>query len=63
MDISGHYAFNDPAVKKEIKTLYANLQDNNIDGQRFVIKHIKRPLLQYIKDFNLTGFTTELKSL
>lgn len=63
LDISGHYAFNDPAVKKEIKTLYANLQANNIDGPRFVIEHIKRPLLQYIKDLNLTGLTTALKSL
>lgn len=63
LDISGHYAFNDPAVKKEIKTLYANLQANNIDGTRFVIEHIKRPLLQYIKDLNLTGLTTALKSL
>ena len=62
-DFSGHYAFNDPAVKKEIKTLYANLQANNIDGPRFVIEHIKRPLLQYIKDLNLTGLTTALKSL
>lgn len=63
LDISGHYAFNDPAVKKEIKTLYANLQANNINGPRFVIEHIKRPLLQYIKDLNLTGLTTALKSL
>lgn len=63
LDISGHYAFNDPVVKKEIKTLYANLQANNIDGPRFVIEHIKRPLLQYIKDLNLTGLTTALKSL
>ena len=63
LDISGHYAFNDPDVKKEIKTLYANLQANNIDGPRFVIEHIKRPLLQYIKDLNLTGLTTALKSL
>lgn len=63
LDISGHYAFNDPAVKKEIKTLYANLQANNIDGPRFVIEHIKRPLLQYIKDLNLTGLTTALESL
>lgn len=63
LDISGHYAFNDPAVKMEIKTLYANLQANNIDGPRFVIEHIKRPLLQYIKDLNLTGLTTALKSL
>lgn len=63
LDISGHYAFNDPAVKKEIKTLYSNLQANNIDGPRFVIEHIKRPLLQYIKDLNLTGLTTALKSL
>lgn len=63
LDISGHYAFNNDAVKSEIATLYQNLANNNIDGQRFVVEHIKRPILQYVKDLNLTGLTSEVESL
>ncbi|MBU7473698.1 class II D-tagatose-bisphosphate aldolase non-catalytic subunit [Lactiplantibacillus pentosus] len=63
LDISGHYAFNDPEVKREISKLYKNLLANNIDGQRFVIEHIKRPILQYVKDLNLTGLTTAIENV
>lgn len=63
LDISGHYAFNDPEVKEEIKKLYANLVVNGIDGQRFVVEHIKRPILQYVKDLNLTGLTTAIEQI
>jgi tagatose-1,6-bisphosphate aldolase non-catalytic subunit AgaZ/GatZ len=63
LDISGHYAFNNPAVKAEVKVLYDNLAQNDIDGQRFVVEHIKRPILQYVKDLNLTGLTTAVQTL
>lgn len=63
LDISGHYAFNNPEVKKEVNTLYGNLAKNNIDGQRFVVEHVKRPILQYVEDLNLTGLTTRIKDL
>lgn len=47
-------------VKKEIEVLYANLSKNNIDGQRFVVDHIKRPLRDYAECYNLKGVTTRI---
>ena len=55
LDISGHYVFNDEEVKAEIATLYANLASAHIDGQRFVVDHIKRPLRAYMECLNLVG--------
>lgn len=63
LDISGHYAFNDPEVKAEVNALYDNLKKNDIDGQRFVVEHIKRPIQQYVKDLNLTGLTSAVLSI
>lgn len=60
LDIAGHYTFNNDDVKKEIEVLYANLSKNNIDGQRFVIDHIKRPLRDYAECYNLKGVTTRI---
>lgn len=62
LDICGHYAFNDPEVKEEIAKLYRNLEAQDIDGQRFVIEHIKRPLHQYVDGLNLRGATTRIRS-
>ncbi|EDP7495872.1 class II D-tagatose-bisphosphate aldolase, non-catalytic subunit [Listeria monocytogenes] len=63
LDIAGHYTFNDAMVKKEIHTLYANLAANNIDGKRFVIDHIKRPIRNYSECYNIKGATTRIKQL
>lgn len=63
LDISGHYAFDDPEVKEELATLYRNLAAQGIDGQRFVIEHIKRPLRQHVVGLNLTGVTTRIKDV
>ena len=61
LDISGHYAFNDEDVKKELQQLYANLAKFHIDGQRFVVDHIKRPLQQYVECYNLKGVTSRIR--
>ena len=61
LDISGHYAFNDEDVKKELQKLYANLAKFHIDGQRFVVDHIKRPLQQYAECYNLKGVTSRIR--
>jgi len=63
LDIAGHYTFNDEPVKAEILKMYANLEQNNIDGQRFVINHIKRPLRDYIECYNLKGLTSRIIQL
>ena len=63
LDISGHYAFNDPEVKEEINKLYENLAKYHVDGQRFVVDHIKRPLQQYVECYNLKGVTSRILNL
>ncbi len=63
LDIAGHYTFNDNDVKEEIKKLYDNLNNHNIDGNRFVINHIKRPIRDYAEAYNLKGSTTRIKEL
>ena len=63
LDISGHYAFNDDAVKAELSKMYANLAMHHIDGQRFVVDHIKRPILQYVECYNLKGISTRIEQI
>lgn len=63
LDIAGHYTFNDDAVKAEIAKLYENLSANDIDGQRYVIDHIKRPIRDYAECYNLKGVTTRIKKV
>jgi hypothetical protein len=63
LDISGHYAFNDPEVKEQIEKMYENLSAQDIDGQRFVVEHIKRPLRQYVVGLNLKNVTTRIENV
>lgn len=63
LDIAGHYTFNDDAVKAEINKMYQNLEQHNIDGNRYVIDHIKRPIRDYAECYNLKGVTTRIKKL
>lgn len=62
LDIAGHYTFNDDEVKAEIEKMYANLKMHNIDGQRYVVDHIKRPIRDYAECYNLKGVTTRIKN-
>lgn len=61
-DVAGHYVYNNPDVKAEIKKLYDNLAKNNIDANRYVIESIKVPLRQYVKTLNLTGLTSAIRA-
>ncbi len=63
LDISGHYVFNDTEVKKEIEVLYANLTNHHVDGKRFVVDHIKRPLQAYAECYNLKGITSRVREV
>lgn len=62
LDIAGHYTFNDDEVKAEIEKMYKNLKAHNIDGQRYVVDHIKRPIRDYAECYNLNGVTTRIKN-
>ena len=61
LDIAGHYAFHDADVIEELNVLYENLAKHHIDGQRFVVDHIKRPLQQYAECYHLKGVTTRIR--
>lgn len=63
LDIAGHYTFNDAAVKEQIEKLYANLAAYHIDGKRYVIDHIKRPIRDYAECYNLKGVTSRIRDL
>lgn len=63
LDIAGHYTFNDEAVKAEIDKLYANLAAHHINGKRYVIDHIKRPIRDYAECYNLKGVTSRIRNL
>jgi len=63
LDVCGHYVFNDPEVKAEIEILYANLAKVHIDGQRYVVDRIKRPIRQYVECLNLKGVTSRILSI
>lgn len=60
LDIAGHYTFNDDEVKVEIEKLFANLSKYNVDGHRFVVDYIKRPLREYAECYNLKGVTSRI---
>ena len=63
LDIAGHYTFNNKEVKEEIEKLYANLSMHNVDGQRYVVDHIKRPIRDYAECYNLKGVSTRIKNI
>ncbi|WZU00825.1 hypothetical protein MGH68_15100 [Erysipelothrix sp. D19-032] len=48
LDIAGHYTFNDPDIIRETTVLYRNLSQCGIDGKRYVIESIKRPIHNYV---------------
>lgn len=60
LDIAGHYTFNDEEVKEEIEKMYNNLNEHNIDGNRYVIDYIKRPIRDYAECYNLKGVTSRI---
>ena len=60
LDIAGHYTFNDDEVKVEIEKLFANLAKFNVDGHRFVVDYLKRPLREYAECYNLKGVTSRI---
>lgn len=59
-DTSGHYTFNDEAVKNEIAKLYKNMATCHINAERYVIDHIKRPIRDYVECYNLKGLTSKI---
>ena len=61
LDVAGHYTFNDPEIKEETAVLYDNLAKAGIDGRRYVIECIKRPIKQYVDCYNLEGIDLKVE--
>lgn len=61
-EISGHYTFNNDAVKVEIKNLFNNLDKSKIDGEKYVIYKIQESINRYVQCFNMEGFTSRILS-
>lgn len=59
-EISGHYTFNNNAVKLEIKNLFNNLSKAGVNGEEYVIDKIKDSIDKYVKCFNMEGSTSKL---
>lgn len=60
LDIAGHYALNNEAVKKEIEKLFNNLKCVNIDGREFVKNQIKIAIMRYVDCFNLENLSKRI---
>ena len=60
VNISGHYTFNNEAVKTEIAVLYANLEKVGIKPGDIIINEIIKSMERYIDYFNLAGITSLL---
>ncbi len=61
-DISGHYTFNNDAVRKEIENMFSNLAEAGINAEEYVIYKLKESLDRYVETFNLKGYTGRLKN-
>ncbi len=49
------------SIRRGVGGEAATLAQFNIDGQRFVVDHIKRPLRQYVECYRLEGVTTRIR--
>ena len=59
-DISGHYAFDNPAVSAELTAMLDRLEAVNVPARRYVIDKIKSRIGEYITCYNLRGLTSKL---
>ncbi|MBQ4074136.1 MAG: class II D-tagatose-bisphosphate aldolase, non-catalytic subunit [Clostridia bacterium] len=60
-DISGHYAFEDPAVTKELNAMLDRLEKANVPARRYVLDKIKSRIGEYVTCYNLRGLTSKLR--
>ena len=61
VEISGHYTFNMPTVQEGIQTLYANLAQEGIEGEQYVIYKLQESLNRYVECFRMAGLTSRLQ--
>ena len=60
VEISGHYTFNNEAVKTEKEKMFANLEKAGVNPQKTVMNEITRSMERYVNHFNLEDTTSYL---
>lgn len=55
LDIAGHYCFNEHEVRAETEKLFANLELGHVDGRRYVVDRVKRPIRQFVEGYRMAG--------
>ncbi|MBO5783593.1 MAG: class II D-tagatose-bisphosphate aldolase, non-catalytic subunit [Clostridia bacterium] len=59
-DICGHYTYEIPAVKKELRTMLDNLREVGVDGEGYVNYMLKNSMDRYAYCFGMHGLTSKL---
>lgn len=59
-ETAGHYTFEVPAVKQEMKDMFDNLDSIGLEPYKIVIDRIKSSIARYVECFNLTGLTSKI---
>jgi D-tagatose-1,6-bisphosphate aldolase subunit GatZ/KbaZ len=62
-ETAGHYTFEVPTVKKEMKDMFENLYGIGLEPDKIVIDRIKNSILRYVECFNLTGLTSKILNI
>lgn len=58
---SGHYTFDEPEVKHELRILFYNLKSIGLDPELIVCNQIKNSMSRYVDCFGLTGLTSLIR--
>jgi len=61
-EIAGHYTFEDPDVRRELRIMFENLGSIGLEPYNIVVDRIKKSISRYVECFNLTGLTTRIIS-
>ena len=59
-DVCGHYTYETPAVKTEIKKMLSNLKEVGVDGESYVNYQLKNSIDRYAYCFGMHGLTSKL---
>lgn len=62
-DICGHYTFDTPEVKEQLKQMEDNLADIHVDAQGYAVKKVADSIERYAFMFGLFGLTDKLLNL
>ena len=59
-ETAGHYTFEVPDVRREMRIMFDNLAAIGLEPYNIVIDRIKKSIARYVECFNLTGLTSKI---